>query len=818
MLYLNVLTKMRLFYLQDNKWGNLVYLLLFLSFILIATTGIISYFRISDSLSNLKSRINQDFELNTIKSIQNSYIGIDNKLEMYVITHRKSYLTQLDSSSSNIRTLLMSLKMSRKITGQESQLIDSLKMHVASKIKNISNIVRFQQDKSIERLIEDYMNMQSIRTAMDRANNEAKYRRRKSGKKSGEKTENLTLDTLFNEQNLAKNDILELADSKNINPYLERDHFMNLKITEIIDQLVNMETDRLDRERIETENTIKVANRSIMLLGACTALFIILAAFVYFRYITQLSKIQRRLADSKDIAEELAMIKERFMANMSHEIRTPLNAISGFVDQLHASNLNYTQRKQTEIIQKSIQHILNIVNDILDFSKLNAGKLELNKKGFEIVKTLNQTVELLNPLIAEKNIHLQTEIDSKIPQVLIGDAYRLRQVLLNIIGNAIKYTIEGTITVKLKHKQTSSNSCDILIEVNDTGIGISKNELDNIFKEFHMAENAAGWNKAGSSGLGLSITKMLVELHNGKIEIDSELNRGTNIQIKIPYTIGSKSDLNMENSYLNDLMFLENKKIIVADDELFNRVLMNNILHKYNAQTFEAENGLHVLSILEREQIDCILMDVKMPELNGLQTTRRIRQIKDEKIATVPIIAVTAAMTHDNLKAFIDNKVDLFLEKPFKENELMDMLYKVMGKPNSNTSVKEKNYSDMPPEQPRKLFDLSELQRQGGMDPNFIVDMLETLFNSTRIGIEEIEKELSEERWDNVNLIAHRLASPLRFIMAGDAYNSIKQIENMTESELSISKEEIRSQFQMFKNNYAKLEEKLQEHIKSQLV
>ena len=128
MLYLNVLTKMRLFYLQDNKWGNLVYLLLFLSFILIATTGIISYFRISDSLSNLKSRINQDFELNTIKSIQNSYIGIDNKLEMYVITHRKSYLTQLDSSSSNIRTLLMSLKMSRKITGQESQLIDSLKM------------------------------------------------------------------------------------------------------------------------------------------------------------------------------------------------------------------------------------------------------------------------------------------------------------------------------------------------------------------------------------------------------------------------------------------------------------------------------------------------------------------------------------------------------------------------------------------------------------------------------------------------------------------------------------------------------------------
>lgn len=817
MLYLNVLTKMRLFYLQDSKWGNLVYILLFLSFILITTTGIISYFRISDSLSNLKSRINEDFELNTVKSIQNNYIGIDNKLEMYVITHRRSYLTQLDSSGANIRSLIRSLKLSRKITSEESALIDSLKNHINNKIRNIANIVRFQQDKSIERLIEDYMNMQSIRTAMDRAANEVKYRRRKSGKRYYNKQEPITTDTLFNEQNLAKTDILELADSKNINPYLERDHIMNLRVAEIFDQLVTMETDRLDRERIETEGTIKIANRSIMLLGACTALFIILAAFVYFRYITQLSRVQRKLAASKDIAEELAMIKERFMANMSHEIRTPLNAISGFVDQLHASNLNYTQRKQTEIIQKSIQHILNIVNDILDFSKLNAGKLELARKGFEITRTFNQTIELLHPLIAEKNISIVTEIDPKMPEVLIGDSYRLRQILLNIIGNAIKYTIEGSITVKLKSKTSVKGYCEIQLEVIDTGIGISKSELENIFKEFHMAENAAGWNKAGSSGLGLSITKMLVELHSGKIELDSELNKGTVVKISLPYAIGNKSDLTLESSYLNDLMFLENKNIIVADDELFNRVLMNNILHKYNAKTFEAENGLQVLAILEKEQIDCILMDVKMPELNGLQTTRRIRNLKDEKIAKTPIIAVTAALTHDNLKAFIDNKVDLFLEKPFKEHELMDLLYKVLGSMKGMQNGAEKSNIEIPPDSPRKLYDLTELQRQAGMDPNFIIDMLETLFSSTKSGIEEIEKELENERWDNINLIAHRLASPLRFIMAGDAYNSIKQIENMTESELSISKDEIKSQFQMFKNQYHKLEEKLQEHIKNQI-
>lgn len=359
------------------------------------------------------------------------------------------------------------------------------------------------------------------------------------------------------------------------------------------------------------------------------------------------------------------------------------------------------------------------------------------------------------------------------------------------------------------------NACEIILEVKDTGIGIKKDELENIFKEFHMADNAEGWNKAGSSGLGLSITKMLVELHNGRIDIESELNKGTTVSIKIPFVTGTLNDLSTENSYLNDLLFLENKKIIVADDELFNRVLLNNILHKYHVQTFEAENGLHVLSILEKEEIDCILMDVKMPQLNGIQTTRRIRALKDATKAETPIIAVSAAITHDNLKTFLDNKVEMFLDKPFKESELMDLLYNILKKDpdfhgNVNTHVQASDTLNS-----KKLFDLSELNRQAGNDPKFLQDMLETLIISTQKGIKEIEEELTTERWDNINLIAHRLASPLRFIMAADAYNSIKQIENMTESELSISKIEILNQFQSFKNQFAQLEHALQNYINS---
>src|SRR5690606_10849456 len=197
------------------------------------------------------------------------------------------------------------------------------------------------------------------------------------------------------------------------------------------------------------------------------------------------------------------------------------------------------------------------------------------------------------------------------------------------------------------------------------------------------------------------------------------------------------------------------------------------------------ENGLQVLSILEKEKIDCILMDVKMPELNGIQTTLRIRQSDDLKLASIPIIAVSAAITHDNLITFMNNGVELFLEKPFKESELLNLLYKIMHRKDRENVPEQPETTEMqlPPDRP---FDLSELQRQAGTDPDFIIDMLETLFISTRKGIEELYSDIRLERWDNVNIVSHRLASPLRFIMAREAYDKIKKVEYLTDSHITI--------------------------------
>ncbi len=812
--------KFRHFFFDDNKSGNLVYLLLSLSFLSIIATGIISYFRITSSVSSLKNRINEDFELSTVKSIRFEYGQIDNMLEMYLITHNRFYLEQLDSSAKKARSLIVDFKSSKKLTPAALSMIDSVKLYVNSKVKNIHQILRYQQDASIEKLIEDYMNMQSIRSAMDRAILEnplkvARQNRLKAAEKAkAEKDIRVKADQ--NEFNIDKQDLVQMAEADNINPYLETDHNLNVKMTDICRKLEAGEIDRMDKESRATESKIRSANASILLLGACTAVFILTAGFVYFRYLKKLAQIRKSLSNSKEIAEEMTMIKERFMANMSHEIRTPLNAISGFIDQLHASEMNPRQKKQTSIIQKSIQHILNIINDILDFSKLNARKLTLQNKGFEPEKTLRQTIELLETLVQEKSVNLNLEYAGDIPEILIGDAYRLRQILLNIIGNAIKYTNLGTIDISAQGRFEEDGRYRLKICVKDSGIGIDETELENIFKEFHMADNAR-WSKAGSSGLGLSITKMLIELFEGNITIESKINVGTSVCIEIPFVQGTESDLIQENSYMNDLFFLENKKIIIADDEPFNRVLLNNILHKYNAKLFEAENGHHVLAILDKEDIDLILMDVKMPEMNGLQTTEMIRNNTDRRIASTPIIAISAALTHENLNNFEHLDVRHTIEKPFKESELLNLIFQVL-KPGEKAKIEIPEQIES--ETPEQLngFDLRELQRQAGNDATFIHDMIETLLSSTHQGIDEIQNGIAESNWNMINMTAHRIASPLRFIKANDAYKCIKQIEYLTESGEDIPKEIINAQFEAFRKQFDKLEKILQSYLKDQLV
>ncbi|MES2618672.1 MAG: response regulator [Bacteroidota bacterium] len=797
--------------IKYKKWGIWVYVLLFLSLVSILNVGLYSYNKISESLNNLNSRINQDSELTLVKNIRFNYIKLDNTMDMFLITNKQFYLDKADTIAMTAKKIISTLRHSPKVSPHEAGLLDTVEQLFIDKIRNLNSILDFQQKASLEKTIDQLIIENELQAYKDENGDDRKGLWEKLGlkKKAGVPDAGPKNKAEDDQITVKKEDLFKLTQAESINPFLEKDHELNMHLTELCNIIENIEIDRIEKGRVDSEDKIKDANQSILLLGTITSLFILLAAVAYFRYINRLAEVRKKLAESKELAEEMAIIKERFMANMSHEIRTPMNAISGFVDQLHASNLNIKQKKQIEIIQHSIQHIMNIINDILDFSKLNAGRLTLDYKGFEIEKLMKEIIDLLKPMIDEKNIHFSYEIDDTTPSILIGDAYRLRQILLNIIGNAIKYTDEGSIDVKVKATAVGENKFNISITVTDTGIGIEKSELENIFKEYHISENAF-FEKAMSSGLGLSITKMLLELHEGEITIDSTINMGTSVAIQIPYNAGNAMDMHEEHRYANKPDFLQKKKILIADDEKFNRVLLNNILHKYDAETYEAENGLEVLELLEKQHFDCILMDIKMPEMNGLTASERIRKHDKPAIAQTPIIAVSAALTPENFSFLQAIGVHAFLEKPFKEKELMNMLYKIIQKNNDPPAR-----AVMTPEFPnsnKPLFNLTELQKQAGNDTHFINDMLNTLLNSTRKGLEEIEHGLGQKQWDIVNIVSHRIASPMKFIGAMKHYDLLKQIEN--ESEKGRDEGKIKDYLNSFRQQFTQLEHAILEYLK----
>lgn len=814
---------------QNFLSGIWVYVLLALAILSIVNLGLFSYNKISGALNNLKSRINEDIELSSVKNIRLDYIKMDNMMEMYLITNKMFYLNQFDTLALKTKRTISRLEQSKINNPYEKALVDSLKTTINYKIENLDYIILFEQNLSIENSINDLLerNSNGINEPIPAKSKITKNEvpRKSFAERIGLRKKKRTMDSIENSQArneklnasgeiiIRKKDFYDIRQSASVNPFLENDKELNEYFMDLCRVIETIETNRLDQERVVSEQKIKQANQSILLLGVSTTLFLILAAIVYFRYIKRLSEVRKNLAESKEVAEEMTLLKERFMANMSHEIRTPMNAISGFVDQLQASNLTVIQKRQIGIIQKSITHVLNIINDILDFSKLNAGKLKLDFRGMKIHNVIYQTIEIVQPLLAEKHLVLSCDIDEKMPPVLIGDTYRLRQILLNIIGNAIKYTHEGSIDVKATVIPEENNVYLVKIIVKDSGIGIAKEELSQIFKEYHMADNS-NFSKAGSSGLGLNITKMLVELYNGQISVDSVLNKGTTVTIYIPFRGGTAMDLAKENRFMSDRQFLNRKKILIADDEPFNRVLLNNILEKHNVITYEAVNGEEVLSLLEKEHFDCILMDLKMPELNGLEASQRIRNSEDTIVRNIPIIALSAAITTEHFNFLQGIGVTAFLEKPFKEIELLNLLFKVLDKgEHRNESIED--FNDEIPNIPSQHFDLSDLQKQSGSDAHFVNDMLNTLINSTRKGIDEIEDAIKNEDWELINLTAHRIASPLKYIYATELYDIVKQIEIYTEPKVDKNIDIIRHQFNRFKDEFHTLTNLIQEYMKN---
>jgi PAS domain S-box-containing protein len=465
--------------------------------------------------------------------------------------------------------------------------------------------------------------------------------------------------------------------------------------------------------------------------------------------ITEQKQLELDLELAKSKAEESSKAKEAFLANMSHEIRTPLNAIIGMIRELSKEKLSDKQLSYVDNTSIASQHLLSVLNNILDISKIEAGELQLDMHHFDLQKLLNDVKSIMLAKCTEKGLYLKINHLENKNTFFIGDSSRFRQILLNLIGNAVKFTDNGGITVDYDIQDLHQGFQAVYLTVTDSGVGMDEAYLKNIFNKFSQEDSSTS-RKYGGSGLGMSITKELVQLMNGTIEIKSKKNHGTSIHLKFLIPIGDQTKLlkeYMPENIDNDILI----EILLVEDNEFNRLVAGNTLSYFNCHVTEAVNGLEAINILKSgKRFDIILMDLQMPVMDGFESTSIIRN--ELKINT-PIIALTANAFKSELEQCMNIGMNDCVTKPFEEEKLIGAIYKLTNFDAKKSVVIEEMQNDSQ----QKLYNLNQLLSISRNDLSYCKKMIGIFIEQSSISISQINEAYEAKNLDAVYNVAHRI-------------------------------------------------------------
>lgn len=479
------------------------------------------------------------------------------------------------------------------------------------------------------------------------------------------------------------------------------------------------------------------------------------------------------LSITKQRAERSEKFMQKFLANMSHEIRTPINAVTGMTHLLLEKDPRTDQLKYLESIENASESLLVIINDILDLSKIEAGKIEIEKIEFSVSHVIHTIKEIMQFKVEEKGLVLQVDIDSSIPPVIIGDPTRLSQIILNLIGNAVKFTEKGSVqlTVKnlqQKHEIVQTNESEIIclsFSISDTGIGMNREQQQKLFQDYVQASTDTS-RKYGGTGLGLSISKQLIQLQGGSIEVMSEPNKGSTFSFSLKYPVSKNKEIEHREKNISDAMLLQLKgiKVLVADDNEYNRIIARETLqlHIKDIIIDEALDGKLALAMIERNNYDVVLMDLVMPNMDGYETVQRIRNTLSAPKNNLPVIALTASVVKSEIEKSKAAGMDGFIPKPFKSYELIGAIYRaVIGESiNKSDMIVSSKFIEVKPSSNYIQFDVLLEYAEGDMVR--LQRFIELFLTKTPQRIELLESALLSNDYDQIRITAHSMKPQLR--------------------------------------------------------
>jgi signal transduction histidine kinase/CheY-like chemotaxis protein len=569
---------------------------------------------------------------------------------------------------------------------------------------------------------------------------------------------------------------------------------LKIIISEYLAFIESREIKKAEIEKAKTREQLTQTQYQVSQFSFILGAFIFLVFLGLLIFLNQNRRFQKLLMLARERAEEYARTKQMFMANMSHEIRTPMNAIIGFTEQLSKSELTEEQKEKVKIIHQSSDHLLHLLNSILDISKFQSNTIKLDTKPVNILELARDCVKLMEIKSRKKGIDLKF-IEAGIEnEFLMGDPYRIRQVILNLLSNAIKFTSKGQVSLTISVEKIKKDLSKLSIKVQDTGIGIPVNKRQLIFKEFEQLNTSQ---KFSGTGLGLSIVKYIVDLYGGHIKVESVEGKGATFKINLPLKVASEKDIESDSIKEKEQFIPENLRILVADDEPYNRKLLGEILSGHRYAIDFADNGKQALDLLCKNAYDIAFLDIKMPKLKGDQVVKAYREITENKYHT-QFIAVSATTNDEYLRS---TEFDAYVRKPIKEKDILNLLGEEKSTADEIANPVNKNGS---------VISLQSLMEIGNED--FVRKMIETYVKSPHRQLNNIEELLSGGDYLQIAEQIHKIKGPSRHLEAVSFIKVLEKLEKKSKENKNIKKEEFAELREEFDNIKKQVEIKLNVH------